>query len=151
MLSNPPRALYPDSSVPSSDSGHLLYCRQVGSGFIESGSRYGSRSSISSESGSGYRSRVLMTKNYKKNSWNIFFFFWSKIALQKINLFQMFYIFLSQFLPSWIRIQGPNWIRIRSGSGSTTLTVGALKINNCIYRWLKKSEDTLPKGWWADK
>jgi hypothetical protein len=38
--------------------------QSCGSGFIESGSGYGSRSSISSES--GYGSRVLMTKNLIK-------------------------------------------------------------------------------------
>jgi hypothetical protein len=37
-----------------------------GSGFIESGSRYGSGSRTVNESGSGYGSTVLMTKNLRK-------------------------------------------------------------------------------------
>ncbi len=105
-----------------------------------SGSGYGSGSSISSESGSGYGSdsgpgygsRVLMTKNWKKYSWNFFlFFFWSKIAIylslglqkwhpnyrrslqpskdniqhfKKWNLLTVFY-FSGPFLPSRIRIR----------------------------------------------
>ncbi len=100
-----------------------------GSGFIESGS--GSRwgSNISSESasgygsGSGYRSRVLMTKNWrrKKNSWIFFpFLFLIKITIylslglntgrpsnrrtiqhfKRINLLTVFY-FSGPFLPSW--------------------------------------------------
>jgi hypothetical protein len=31
------------------------------------------------------------------------------------------YCLLGSFLPSWIRIHRPDWIRIQSGSGSTTL------------------------------
>jgi hypothetical protein len=46
------------------------YC---GSGVIESCSGYGYASSISSESGSGNGSRILMNKNLKKNSAEIFF------------------------------------------------------------------------------
>jgi hypothetical protein len=44
-----------------------------GSGFIESGSGYGSCSSISSESGSGYRSTVLMNKKYEEKKLYILF------------------------------------------------------------------------------
>jgi hypothetical protein len=40
------------------------------SGFIESGSGYGSGSSISSESGSGYGSPVLMNKKLKKKKYS---------------------------------------------------------------------------------
>ncbi len=43
-----------------------------GSGFTEPGSRYGSGFSFSSETRYGSWSRVLMTKNRKKYSWNFF-------------------------------------------------------------------------------
>jgi hypothetical protein len=51
-----------------------------GSGFIESGSGYGSGSSISSESGSGYGSPVLMNKQLKKKNTveNFFISFFDK-------------------------------------------------------------------------
>ncbi len=49
---------------------------------------------------------------------------WEHPALQKRNFLTVFY-FSRSFLPSWIRriririrIQGPRWIRIQSGSGS---------------------------------
>ncbi len=55
---------------PELDGWVLPFLYQCcGSGFIESG--YESGSCISSESGSG--SRVLMTKNWRKESWKIFY------------------------------------------------------------------------------
>ncbi len=102
-----------------------------GSGFIESGSGYGSCSSILSESGSG--STVLMNNKFKKKPDEIFLYIFCLIkncnllvprrpqrtsklqeklsalkrehpALQKMNFTNSFL-----FLPSWIRIriQGP--------------------------------------------
>ncbi len=90
---------------------------------------------ILSESGSRYRSRVLITKNWrKKNSWNYFlFFFWSKIwiylslafikwhpsyrrSLQpskeniqhyKDDIYLTIFFFSGPFLPSWIWIAIP--------------------------------------------
>ncbi len=58
-----------------------------GSGFIESESRYGSRSSISSESGSGSesRSRVLMTKIFVEKKCNCKFY--KSFLLSKIAIF----------------------------------------------------------------
>ncbi len=104
------------------------YKQCCGSRFIESGSGF----SIFSKLGSGYRSRVLITKNWKKYSWNFFlFFFWSKISIylslafikghpsyrrslqpskeniqhsKRWHLFNCF-LFFWAFLPSWIRIQ----------------------------------------------
>ncbi len=112
------------------EQGHSKnqYC---GSGFIESGSGYGSGSSISSEYGSGYGSSVWCPKIGKKYSWNWFlFFFWLLIAVylslglskgrssykrslqpskkniqhfKRWNLLTVFY-FSGPFLLSWIRI-----------------------------------------------
>ncbi len=39
----------------------------------------------------------------------------------KHELLQHFFYFCGSFLPSWIRIHRPDWIRIQSGSGSATL------------------------------
>jgi hypothetical protein len=60
-------AHYPDLSHEP------LICVESGFEFIESG--YGSGPSISSESGSGYGSRVLMIKNEEKNELEVFSFF----------------------------------------------------------------------------
>ncbi len=111
--------------------------------FIESG--YGSGSSISSESGSGYRSGVWWPKIEKKYSWNFSFLF----LIKNCNLlspslhkwrpryrrsfqpfktwnFLIFFYSCGSFLPSWIwiRIHWPDWIRIQSGSETLILTFG---------------------------
>jgi hypothetical protein len=62
MVLSSPRQGYLDLPI---EEFHLLYTRQCcRSGYIQPGSGYGSRSSISSESGS----RVLVTKNFGKNT-----------------------------------------------------------------------------------
>jgi hypothetical protein len=89
------------------------------------------RSSISSKSGSssGSVSRVLMTKYWrKKYTWKKNIFFWLKIVvhlspgLQKGRPSYSLQKRTSRtsFLPSWIRIQGPHWIWIRSTVFSIT-------------------------------
>ncbi len=105
----------------------LCYENQCfGSGFIESGSG----SSIL-----GWKpiwiqsvSSILMTKNRKKfRTEKSLIFFLSKIAIQhsKENIlhfqkwiFLTFFYFSGSFLPSWIGIHWPDWIRIKFGSGS---------------------------------
>jgi hypothetical protein len=64
----------------SLSSVSVLLCLSLccGSGFIESRSGYGSRSSISSESGSGYGSRFLIIRNVKITAEFLSFFFCSK-------------------------------------------------------------------------
>ncbi len=104
------------------------------------------------------RIQGLMTKNWRKNYSLKINLFGSKIAInlcpcyrrslqpskkniehfKKLNLLSFFYV-CGSFLPSliWIRsvlririrIQGPHWIRIQSGSGSTTLS----KVRNPNY------------------
>ncbi len=125
---------------------HLLYTRQCcRSGCIQSGSGYGSRSSISSESGS----RVFYDQKWKRNILlNFLNLFWSKIAiylslvfhkerpsyrrslqLSKGNIqdFKRWYLLTGQGhfcspvsdsgsgLRIRIRIHGPPWIWIQSG------------------------------------
>ncbi len=93
-----------------------------GSRFIESGSI------ISSESGSGYGSRVLMTKIWKNNSWYFFYIFFDKNwnlliprqssyrrslqpskvkrkhpALQKNEMYKLFSIFVGNFFPPGLK------------------------------------------------
>ncbi len=106
---------------------------QQSCGSVESG--YGSRSSISSEPGSGSNPDAgfwwLKTKE-KKYSWKFFYiFFWSKIAIylslgvhnglpsyrrslsppkrtsstSKNEIYKPFFFVCGSFLPSWIRIQ----------------------------------------------
>ncbi len=46
----------------------------------------------------------------------------------------IFSIFVGSFLPSWIRIQGPHWIRVQSGSGSVKLVQ---KVGESVqWRWV---------------
>ncbi len=85
--------------------------------FIESGSG----SSISSESGYGSGSesgsRVLMSKNWKKHSWKLFYIlFWSKIA---IDLF----LGLHKGRPSYRRSHQPSKESIQHFKGWNLLTV----------------------------
>ncbi len=58
----------------------------------------------------------------------------SKEAIQhfKTWTFTNFFYFFGSFLPSWIRIHRPDWIRIQSRSGSATLV---------FYRCFEKKED----------
>ncbi len=123
-----------------------------GSAFISSGS--GSsilgwtpiRIRIRIQSGS----MALMTKNWKKLQLKkIKFFFWSKTASYRSSLqlskeaiqhfktwtFTNFFSFCRSFLPSWIRIHWPDWIRIQSGSGSGSATLaGTQKVAKFLLR-----------------
>ncbi len=54
----------------------------------------------------------------------------SKEAIQHFKTwnFLIFFYFCGSFLPSWIRIHWPYWIRIQSGSGSATLTTATIMV-----------------------
>ncbi len=109
-----------------------LFFQCHGSGFSESGSGYGSRSSFSSGSKSGSGSSVLMTKNWTNTAENfvyLFQFVWSKIAIYlSLGLIKTVQATREAFSPSKANIQHFNLIifpghfcHTGAGSGSTTL------------------------------
>ncbi len=49
--------------------------------------------------------------------------------------FLIFFYFCGSFLPSWIRIHWPDWIRIQSGSGSAAVRIHT-KMSRILNNWL---------------
>ncbi len=159
------KAIEKQTTANNSTLQSAVVCSQCcGSGFIESGSgsgfiESGSGSSISSES-TRSGSRVLMSENWKKYSWQNLYLLWSKSlgplkvrpsyrkSLQSskrtssTSKNEIYYLFLflrvifalmdtGSGLRIRIRIQGPHWIWIQSESGSTTLVEVKGAINFC--------------------
>ena len=67
----------------------------------------------------------------------------SKEAIQhfKTWTFTNFFYFCGSFLPSWIRIHRPDWIRIQSGSGpwSATLLISSLHSKTMFCKYVRYS------------
>ncbi len=107
----------------------VFFC---GSGLIESGS------SISSEPGSESRTRVddQKLKNGRPSYPGETFSPQNRTSITWEKMLTNFFLFLLVFLPSWIRIRGPYWIMIQSGSGSTTLM-------NTIFIWIHQCSGSM--------